>query len=107
MNCKNSRFDGLNVTVHSTAVEGGWQFSGTSSGNTLSNSVISSFGAAKAGYNPSYESVVLRPGTSNNRINRVTTRLGKKADGKHYTNGSVQNQGAATNIILNPIVQLE
>ena len=107
VNCKDSSFDGLKITVHSTSVEGGWQFSGTSSGNALSNSVISSFGATTAGYNPSYESVVLRPGTSNNRISRVTTRLGKKADGKHYTNGSVQNQGAATNTIQNPVVQLE
>jgi len=107
VNCQNSSFDRLAITVHSTTVESSWQFGGSSSGNTLANSVISSFGANKAGYHPAFESVVLRSGTSHNKVIGVTTRLGKKVDGIHYTNGMVQNQGAATNSILKSIVQLE
>ncbi|WP_375446182.1 hypothetical protein [uncultured Fibrella sp.] len=107
VNCQNSSFAGLTITVHSTTVESSWQFGGNSSGNTLANSVISSFGAVKAGYHPAFESVVLRSGTSNNRLIGVTTRLGRKADGIHYTDGSIQNQGAATNLIQKSTVQLE
>ncbi|MBO0952681.1 hypothetical protein [Fibrella forsythiae] len=107
INCQNSTFDGLNITVHSTTVESSWQFSAACSGNTLANSVISSFGAVKAGYHPAFESVVLRSGTSNNKISRVTTRLGRKADGVHYTDGSVQNQGESTNTVQGVVVKLE
>ncbi|MEZ0486387.1 hypothetical protein [Fibrella aquatica] len=107
LNCQNSSFDRLTITVHSTTVESSWQFGGESSGNTLANSVISSFGAQKAGYHPAFESVVLRSGTSNNKLSRITTRLGKKADGIHYTDGAIKNQGASTNVIQNATVQLE
>lgn len=107
LTCQNCRFEGLTITVHSTEVESSWQFSRGSSGNVLANSVISSFGASRAGFQPAYESVVLRWGTANNRLSHVTTRLGKKADGGHYTDGRVQNQGDASNVVQNAVVQLE
>lgn len=103
-----SSFTGMNVLIQSTAVETGWQFGGGCVGNSMTNSTVSSAGSAAAGYNPSFEQLVLRSGATNNTLDHVTTILGLQANGTAYAgspatgaDGRIVDQGAGNTLTNN------
>ncbi|MBO0947493.1 hypothetical protein [Fibrella forsythiae] len=91
------------------------QFGGTSNNNVLKSSVLSSWGSAALGREPSYETVVLRSGTYANVVSGTVAaplilRQGKRPGGGYFTDGQVVNQGTASpaNTVSGTItVQLE
>ena len=99
----------LNLLIHYTPpnAQPGVEFGGGCNNVKLLNSVVSSFGAATVGKNPTFETIVLRSGSQNCEVSGNTLKQGKKPDGSHYTNGQVVNQGEVNNAIANNTVELE
>lgn|GEM_PF-3942712 len=106
-NIANASFTNMNLLIHSTEVEAAWQFGGSSNNVTVTNSTISSAGATAAGYQPSFEIVVLRSGTSYLTFTGNTTILGRRGDGTTYAepgaggNGQIVNQGSNNTLTNN------
>ncbi|MBO0946959.1 hypothetical protein [Fibrella forsythiae] len=88
------------------------QFGGTSNNNVLKSSVLSSWGSAAAGHEPSFETVVLRANTYNNQVTGNTLKQGKRpglSPATYFTPGDVVNQGTGSpaNTASANTVQLE
>jgi len=103
-------FDNLNMLIQSTAVETGWQWGSGTTNSVATNCRISSAGSAAAGYNPSFESVVLRSGATGNTLKNCATILGLQANGTAYagspatgSDGRIVDQGTGNTITNNTL----
>jgi hypothetical protein len=104
-------FDNLDVLIWSkravNSPETSWQWNTGTINCTARNCKVSSAGAIAAGFNPCFESIVLRSGATGNKLLNMTTIVGLKADGKPYAplnnggDGRIVNQGGDSNIIGN------
>lgn len=106
---KSSIFKDFTVTVWAKANQSVynyvWQFDGDSNDNDVINVTASSGGTqANSPGGPTAYTIHLMSNTYNNRLNNVTTILGKDANGNWGGSGAIINDGANTNVITNNTV---